>query len=127
MYGNILFSWDEEEGHDVVIYEGIFPWLFSPVILPPPSGEMRQNETGETVLGSNGSSISHSLNLCTHFRAARHGLCTELGTGRSSLYTDRRDGPPSAHMGHRVLYGWREGDTAKCMGSGRHGLQVFAG
>lgn len=28
MYGNILFSWDEEEGAGVVIYEGISPGCF---------------------------------------------------------------------------------------------------
>lgn len=61
MYGNILSSWDKEEGDGVVIYEGIPSWLFSPGILLPPSREMRQNETSKTVLGSNGSSLSHAL------------------------------------------------------------------
>lgn len=133
MYGNILSSWDKEEGDTVVIYEGVFPWLFSPVILPPPSGEMRQNGTSKTVLGSDGSSLTHSLNpLCTHFGAADHRPGTELGTGRSSQSRDRMDRPQSAPKGHSVLWEWREGDTDKCTGSGReggdwHGPQVSVG
>lgn len=90
MYANILSSRDKEEGDGVVTEEGaFFPLLFPPVILLPPSGDMRQTETSTTVLGSNGSPLPHSLNPSRmRFLGADRGRGPQLGTGRSSQSRD---------------------------------------